>query len=235
MVACHRAGRYAVQLSPMVSPEMPADWAWKVAIGDGLTVVLAVVAVVLLHRGLRAGLAAAWVMNVVGLMSWVVISSTWPSPSRSMGMVSDSPRSQVALWTPGAGVEGLAVVDEVGVAVAVDVCDPGAVVVVAQQVGHRAVLAPGGDLVGALKLVPREHQLGAGPAVDIDQPHAPCPVGIGDHGEVVSGGGAHDVDDHVVATAVGEHGRVLVVNHAVVVAIEHATDGEADRGGSTPR
>jgi hypothetical protein len=58
----------ATQLSPMVGPAMPAEWAWHVASGDAVTVVLAVVAVVALHRGARWATAATWAVHLVGFL-----------------------------------------------------------------------------------------------------------------------------------------------------------------------
>jgi hypothetical protein len=56
------------QLSPMVGPNMPPEWAWHVAGGDTLTVVLAVVAVVALHRNYSWAIGAAWAVHVVGVL-----------------------------------------------------------------------------------------------------------------------------------------------------------------------
>ncbi len=54
------------QLSPMVGPGMPDAWAWHVAVGDSVTVMLAIVAVVALKRGYAWALVAAWAVNLVG-------------------------------------------------------------------------------------------------------------------------------------------------------------------------
>jgi hypothetical protein len=58
----------ATQLSPMVGPDMPPEWAWHVAGGDTLTVVLAIVAVIALQRDHSWAIAAAWAVHVVGLL-----------------------------------------------------------------------------------------------------------------------------------------------------------------------
>ena len=57
----------ASQLSPMVGAEMPSEWAWHVAGGDTVTVVLAIVAVIALHRQASWATLAAWAVHVVGL------------------------------------------------------------------------------------------------------------------------------------------------------------------------
>jgi hypothetical protein len=56
------------QLSPMVGPGMPPEWSWHVAGGDTVTLVLAIVAVVALHRERSWAIGAAWAVHVVGLL-----------------------------------------------------------------------------------------------------------------------------------------------------------------------
>jgi len=51
----------------VVRPTLDAGFARHVAIGDGVTVVLAVIAIVLLAGRRRGSLGAAWLANVVGL------------------------------------------------------------------------------------------------------------------------------------------------------------------------
>ncbi len=51
----------------VVRPSLDAGFARHVAIGDAVTVVLAVIAIVLLARRHRFALGAAWIANVVGL------------------------------------------------------------------------------------------------------------------------------------------------------------------------
>jgi len=58
----------ATQLSPMVGAGMPPEWAWHVAVGDTVTVVLAVVAVVALERERTWAIGAVWAVHVVGLL-----------------------------------------------------------------------------------------------------------------------------------------------------------------------
>lgn len=57
----------ATQLSPMVHPDMPPEWAWHVAGGDAVTVALAIVAVIALHRDLKWAIVATWAVHIVGL------------------------------------------------------------------------------------------------------------------------------------------------------------------------
>jgi hypothetical protein len=58
----------ATQLSPIAGPGLPQEWALQVAIGDAITVGLAIVAVVALHRDLVWSIAAGWTVHVVGLV-----------------------------------------------------------------------------------------------------------------------------------------------------------------------
>ena len=51
----------------VVRPTLDAGFALHVAIGDGVTVVLAVIAIVLLAGQRRCSLGAAWLANLVGL------------------------------------------------------------------------------------------------------------------------------------------------------------------------
>lgn len=51
----------------VVRPTLDLGFATHVAIGDGVTVVLAVIAIVLLAREHRAAIAVAWIANLIGL------------------------------------------------------------------------------------------------------------------------------------------------------------------------
>jgi hypothetical protein len=54
-------------LVPNLAPGMPRSFALATAIGDSLTAVLALVAVVALRQGWRVARPAAWVCNLVGV------------------------------------------------------------------------------------------------------------------------------------------------------------------------
>jgi len=53
-------------LVPNLSPGMPTSFALPTALGDGLTAVLALAAIVMLHRGAAAGRPLAWACTIVG-------------------------------------------------------------------------------------------------------------------------------------------------------------------------
>lgn len=50
----------------LVSPAMPESFAWKTAVGDTLTVVLATIGIVALHRRWAFAVWTAWLFNIVG-------------------------------------------------------------------------------------------------------------------------------------------------------------------------
>src|SRR5438477_12918596 len=52
----------------VVRSTLDDGFARHVAIGDGITVVLAIAAILLLHRRLRAGIPLAWIANVFGAL-----------------------------------------------------------------------------------------------------------------------------------------------------------------------